>query len=112
MDHCVNLGYVLQSLCDGSASPGQHQLHQSRGCEQGVCCLKNKTKSRLNTGFVVLSTCPTPSLVQLLQCPIPLPMSAPAPALTLLVFAFAVFVILFIIESLTLYVSVLGSRVH
>lgn len=28
MDHCVNLGYVLQSLCDGSASPGQHQLHQ------------------------------------------------------------------------------------
>lgn len=102
MDHGVNLGYILRSLCDGSASPGQHQLHQSRGCELGVCCLKNKTKSRVNTDFFVLSTCPIRCLVQLLQCPIPLPTSVPAPALTLLVFAFAVLVILFIIESLTL----------
>lgn len=112
MDHCVNLGYTLWSLRDGSASPGQHQLHQSRGCELGVCCIKNKTKSRVNTSFIVLSTCPICCLVQLLQCPIPLPMSVPAPLLTLLLFAFAVLVILFIIESLTLCMSALGSRVH
>lgn len=89
MDHCVNLGCILWSLCDGSASPGQHQLHQSRRCELGVCYLKNPTKPRANTGFVVPSTCPIHCLVQLLQCPIPLSISVPAPLLTLLLFAFA-----------------------
>lgn len=68
---------------------------------------------RVSTGFIVLSTCSVHCLVLVLrQCPIPLPVSVPAAVLTLLVFTFAALVILFIIESLTLYVSVLGSRVH
>lgn len=68
---------------------------------------------RVSTGFIVLSTCSVHRLVLVLrQCPIPLPVSVPAAVLTLLVFTFAALVILFIIESLTLYVSVLGSRVH
>lgn len=88
-------------------------LHQSRGCELGDCCLKTQTKSRAILDLLLFL--PVPSPVWFNCC------SAPSLSpsllqhhffLPLLLFSFAVVVILFIIESLTLYMSVLGSRVH
>lgn len=55
----------------------------SSGCDLRVCCLKNQTKSKTNTGFI-LPTCPICCLVQSLQCPIPLFVPAPLLALLLL----------------------------
>lgn len=85
---------------------------------QAECCLKIRFKNQECNGELVLfllfflPVLSPPYLVLLFQqCPI-LPVSVPAAILTLLVFTFAALVILFIIESLTLYMSVLGSRVH
>lgn len=119
MDQCMNLGCISQLLHSASASPGQHQLHQSRGCRLSICCLKIRFKNQECNGglalfllFFLPAPSPTYLVLLLQQCPILLPVSVPAAVPPLLVFTFAALVILFIIESLTLYMSVLGSRVH